>query len=90
MKSHSIYVPIGTNFQAEIPDIMNSAGYLYHNQHKIARVRKLKLHEPTANAQFYQQWKERLEGRFGTPRSYEEVVWVKKCIDEYYPGCEFE
>lgn len=46
LKLHTTVVPIGTNFQADLPDIMAANTYLYRNQDAIRRLRSLKIHDP--------------------------------------------
>lgn len=56
LQLHSTYVPIGTNFQAYIPEIMNSSTYLYRNKSAITRLKSLKVHDPVVNNFFYAKW----------------------------------
>lgn len=45
MKPHTTVVPIGINYQADIPDIMSANTYLYRNMDKINRIKTLKVHD---------------------------------------------
>lgn len=57
LKIHSTYVPIGTNFQTDIPDIMGARSYLYRKQDAIDRIKSLKVHDPALNKSFYSKWR---------------------------------
>lgn len=46
LQFHSLVVPIGTNFQADIPDICSAKSYLYRNSNSFKRVKSLKMHDP--------------------------------------------
>lgn len=49
LKLHTTVVPIGTIYQADIPDIMNSNSYLNRNRNSINRLKALKVHDPVTN-----------------------------------------
>lgn len=49
LKLHSTIVPIGTIYQADIPEIISSNTYLNRNRKSINRLRALKVHDPVAN-----------------------------------------
>lgn len=81
-------MPIGTNFQTDLPYLTSSQKYLNSaaNRTAMARLKTLKVHEPNVNNIFYEKWKEAVWDRFGDHRTYEDIVWIKKSMDEFGEG----
>lgn len=81
LKLHTTVVPIGTIYQADIPDIMSSTSYLNRNRNSINRLKALKVHDPLTNQQFYNKYKNYFQAKFGN-RTYQDIACIKKCMDQ--------
>jgi hypothetical protein len=72
LKLHTTFVPIGTNFQTDIPEIISASKFLSsaHNENAVRRLKALKVHDPQVNNLFFEKYKQIIWAKFGQHRTY--------------------
>lgn len=67
---HRTLVPIGANFQVFIPPILTESAYKIKSQGMMKTINTLKLNDPEEGEEFYNQYFEIIDNRFGPGRTY--------------------